>query len=313
MRSFAVIVASFLLMMFPAFSQPAASDGFSVLSFRRLEWDLDARSGSPVLDQNGKKTALIKVITNAEGLDFDVGVMGVAAVRQEVGEVWVYVPEKVRKITIRHKDYGVIRDYIFPEPIESAVTYEMVLRTPAPKKEVVVRDSIVYLPSPVDSSSLRRRHRTPSGFSVSAVFSAPEYSGGLFLVWEKYSLGCYLKAMSDFRKQEYEYGCMSDGTADYGYIWTTGRSAVSRRNLTTGLVFRACGWLGVYAGAGYGSRVLCWEDSAGTWAKVSDSSYTGVAADAGVRLHWRRLCFSAGISTICFRTTSADLSLGFTF
>ena len=140
-----VIVAAFLLMAFPAFAQTVASDEFSVQSFRRLEWDLDARSGSPVLDQNGKKSALIKVITNAEGLDFDVGVMGVAAVRQEVGEVWVYVPEKVRKITIRHKDYGVIRDYIFPEPVESAVTYEMVLRTPAPEKEVIVKDSIVYV------------------------------------------------------------------------------------------------------------------------------------------------------------------------
>lgn len=313
MRFPTVIVAAFFLMAFPAFAQTMASDEFSVQSFRRLEWDLDARSGSPVLDQNGKKSALIKVITNAEGLDFDVGVMGVAAVRQEVGEVWVYVPEKVRKITIRHKDYGVIRDYIFPEPVESAVTYEMVLRTPAPEKEVIVKDSIVYVPSSVDSSSLHRRLREPAGVSVSAVFSLPEYSGGLFFAWERYRFGCYLKAMSDFHARKHEYNCKSDGTAESGYVWTTGRSSVSRFNVTTGIVFRTCGWLGVYAGAGYGSRVLRWEDSTGVWAKVEDCSYAGIAVDAGVRFHWRRLCLSAGMSSVCFRTLSADLSVGFMF
>ena len=312
MRSLAVALAAFLLMALPAFSQSASSDDFSVQSFRRLEWDLDARSGSPVLDQNGKKTALIKVITNAEGLNFDVGVMGVAAVRQEIGEVWVYVPEKVRKITIRHKDYGVIRDYLFPEPIESAVTYEIVLRTPSAEKEVIVRDSIVYLPSPVDSMSLPRL-RVPVGVSISAVLSLPEYSGGLFLAWEKHRFGCYVKAVSDFNKSEYEYSCMSDGTTEGGYIWTTGRSVVSRLNVTTGVTMCVCKWLSVYAGAGYGSRLLLWEDSTGVWAKVSDISYIGVAADAGVRFHLRRICLSAGVSTVCFRTMSADISLGFSF
>lgn len=161
-----------LFFVFYAAAQSSGDGEFSVQSFRSLEWDLDARSGRPEKDQNGRKAALIKVITSAKGLDFDVGIMGVVAVRQEIGEVWVYVPEKVRKITVRHKDFGVIRDYVFPEPIESAVTYEMVLRTPAPsvEKEVIVRDSIVYLPFPVDSSSVGTvRRREPIGLSVSGI------------------------------------------------------------------------------------------------------------------------------------------------
>lgn len=71
-----------------------------------------------MLDQNSRKAALIKVVIPEAGFDFDVGVMGVVSVRQEVGEVWVYVPEGVRKITVRHQTYGVIRDYEFGCPIE---------------------------------------------------------------------------------------------------------------------------------------------------------------------------------------------------
>lgn len=302
-------------------SAQTSRDGeFSVQSFRRLEWDLDARSGRPVKDQNGRKAALIKVITSAEDLDFDVGVMGVAAVRREVGETWVYVPEKVLKITVKHKDFGVIRDYVFPEPIESAVTYEMVLRTPAsrPEKEIIVRDSIVYLPSPADSSSAAARRREPIGLAVSGIFAIPDYSGGLMFSWEKYRWGCYLKAVSNFRSSASAYDCLSDGTTadgttSDGYIWTSGRSRVSRISVTTGAVFRVCGWLSLYAGAGYGSRTLLWEDSSLYWARVSDRSPRGLAAEIGLQFRLRRIRLSAGISTAAFRTCDGEIGLGFCF
>lgn len=301
---------------FPLSAQSSRDGDFSVQSFRRLEWDLDARSGRPLKDQNGRKAALIKVITSAEDMDFDVGVMGVVAVRREVGETWVYVPEKVLKITVRHKDFGVIRDYVFPEPIESAVTYEMVLRTPAPQpeKEIIVRDSIVYLPSPADSSSsAATRRREAIGLAVSGIFAVPDCSGGLMFSWEKYRWGCYLKAVSNFRSSASAYDCRSDGTTDGGYIWTSGRSRVSRLSVTTGVVFRVCGWLSIYAGAGYGGRTLLWEDSSLYWARVSDRSPSGVAAETGLQFRLRRIRLSAGISTVAFRTCDGEFGLGFCF
>lgn len=305
------------VLLFFSIGLSAQDSGFSVQSFRRLEWDLEARSTSPVRDQNGKKAALIKVITSAEGLDFDVGLMGVAAVRQEVGEVWVYVPEHVRKITVRHQDFGVIRDYVFPEPIESAVTYEMVLKTPPPvEKEIIVRDSIVYLPSPADSADVAgmRRRREPVGLAVFAVAAFPEYSGGLMLGWETYRFGAYVKAVSNFTPWASAYSCLSDGTADGGYIWTTGRSRVSRLSVTSGMLYRPCGWLVLYAGAGYGSRTLLWEDSAHEWARVSDRSCKGTAADIGLYFRIRRrFRVGAGFSTVAFRTADAEISVGFCF
>ncbi len=311
-----LLAAAMLLGIFPATAQTARDGDFSVRSFRRLEWDLDARSNNPVRDQNGRKAALIKVITTAEGLDFDVGVMGIVAVRQEVGEVWVYVPEKVMRITVRHKDFGVIRDYLFPEPIESAATYEMVLKTPvspAVEKEIIVRDSIVYLPSPADSSSAITRRRVPVGLAVSGVFAFPECSGGLMLGWEKYRWGCYVKAVSNFRSSASAYDCLSDGTTSDGYIWTSGRSRVSRLSITTGLIFRTCDWLSLYTGVGYGSRTLLWEDSSLYWSRVSDRSPRGVAADFGLQFRLRRLRLTAGLSTTAFRTIDGEIAIGFCF
>lgn len=316
LRRRGIFLLSAALMFFLSLDLSAqeTEGSFSVQSFRPLEWDLDARSTKPMRDQNGKKAALIKVITSAEDLDFDVGLMGVVAVKREVGETWVYVPEHVRKITIRHKDFGVIRDYVFPEPIESAVTYEMVLKTPpVVEKEIIVRDSIIYMPSPADSAALSKARRKPVGMSVSAVAMFPEYSGGLMVAWEKYRFGAYVKAVSNFRDSGSSYNCLSDGTTAEGYIWTSGRSRVSRLGVTAGLVFRTCPWLSLYAGAGYGDRTLLWEDSSQNWAKVSDRSYRGVSADLGLQLRLWRFRIGAGISTTAFRTADAVVSVGFCF
>ncbi len=102
----------------------------AVTSFKLSETDLTANlQGTTVLDQNGEKCALIKVVTVAKGLTFDVGVLGVRKVdTSHTGEIWVYVPYGVRKITISHPQYGQIRDYVVPENIEKARTYVMQLK-----------------------------------------------------------------------------------------------------------------------------------------------------------------------------------------
>lgn len=87
MKRFAVIFI--LLLAAVSASAQTDSSGFFVQSFKKLEWDLDARSNYPELDQNNRKAALIKVVIPEAGFDFDVGVMGVVGVRQEVGEIWV--------------------------------------------------------------------------------------------------------------------------------------------------------------------------------------------------------------------------------
>ena len=73
MKRFAVIFI--LLLAAVSASAQTDSSGFFVQSFKKLEWDLDARSNYPELDQNNRKAALIKVVIPEAGFDFVGGVL----------------------------------------------------------------------------------------------------------------------------------------------------------------------------------------------------------------------------------------------
>ena len=101
---------------------------FSVKDFFLAENDLTANTpGSIVTDQNGYVCALIKVETTLDDYSFDVGSLGITKTLRQGGEIWVYVPYGVRRITISHPKMGVIRDFVFPFNIESGRTYIMKL------------------------------------------------------------------------------------------------------------------------------------------------------------------------------------------
>ena len=130
----------FLLLLVCSVSALSAQN-ISVSSFRLLENDLTANThGTMEKDQNGEVAALIKIVTPEQGFTFDGGMVGITKVKQEVGEVWVYVPRGIKKITIKHQLLGVLRDYYFPIPIEKARTYEMTLITG--KVETIVTRSV---------------------------------------------------------------------------------------------------------------------------------------------------------------------------
>lgn len=106
------------------------AQSINVSSFKLLENDLDANTAGTIeKDQNGEVAALIKVVTTQTGFTFDGGALGVVKTIQKPGEIWVYVPRGLKKITISHPQLGVLRDYYLPIAVASARTYEMVLLT----------------------------------------------------------------------------------------------------------------------------------------------------------------------------------------
>lgn len=98
-----------------------------VASFERFDNDMTARVKAPVIDQNGRKTALIKIETPLRGLVVEGGMLGITETRQETGELWVYLPHGTVRFTLKHNDFGVLRNYEFPEPIVEATTYVLKL------------------------------------------------------------------------------------------------------------------------------------------------------------------------------------------
>lgn len=81
----------------------AVAQTMSVAGFEERPMDMDARVTYPVTDPNGQTCALIKVETTQTGFGFDTGVIQVVKTEQKIGEVWVYVQPRVKKITIMHQ------------------------------------------------------------------------------------------------------------------------------------------------------------------------------------------------------------------
>lgn len=125
------------------------------------------------------------------------------------------------------------------------------------------------------------------------IFPTPSY--GAMAVMTLRGIGAYANYRSDFRKNEYSYTCTSEGDTEYGRIWATGESRVSRTVATAGLAMWTSRRFGFYAGAGLSSSTRCWEDISGEWAKVEDKSYRGVAADGGILLTFKPMALSVGV------------------
>ena len=109
--------------------------GITVKSFEETT-DLDARVHFPLNDFNGKKSALVKIVTTEGDFTFDNGTLGIvkAIHKPELAEWWIYMPEKTMKLKIMHPVYGQLRDsdagfYWFPNPLKAATTYRMELTT----------------------------------------------------------------------------------------------------------------------------------------------------------------------------------------
>lgn len=109
----------------------------SVVEFCSDETDLTANTtGTIVLDQNGDKCALIKIETTEFGFSFDVGSLGVVKTEQHTGEVWLYIPEGVKRISISHPKLEKIRDYDLGMSVKKARTYIMKLNVQKPVTDI---------------------------------------------------------------------------------------------------------------------------------------------------------------------------------
>lgn len=119
---------TFLFLLFTNFDLSAQE--FSIKGIEKLPTDMDARVNFARKDQNGKTCAIIKIATPLTGFSFDTGTLSVQYVVEKTGEIWVYVQPGVKKITIAHQTYGVVREWDIPIKIEEACSYALTLNTP---------------------------------------------------------------------------------------------------------------------------------------------------------------------------------------
>jgi hypothetical protein len=132
----------------------AVSAQIGVKSFRKLENDMTARIDAPLSDQNGDICAIIKIVTTHTGFTFDCGQIGIVKIVHKPSEIWIYVPYGAKRISISHPLLGMLRDYLFPQPIERATVYELVLisgTVVTTVQETIVSQWLVITPYPPDA------------------------------------------------------------------------------------------------------------------------------------------------------------------
>ena len=144
-----------------------------------------------------------------------------------------------------------------------------------------------------------------------AEFAVPDFSYGLRSGVMGRRFGGYASFRSNFVVGSASYECTSEGTLDIGgNFWASGDERVSNMTVSAGVLCKVADCLDVYAGAGYGRRLLHWQDIDGDWAEVSDWSLRGAAYETGLLLSFGRFTLSAGVSTILFRSFSMTFGVG---
>lgn len=99
---------------------------FRITKFQENLLDLTAARVA-VKDKNGDICALIKFSVRDNKFTFEPN-MGIVKTEQKVGETWLYVPSQTKRITIRHPQLGVLRDFVIPVNIEQKTVYEAELQ-----------------------------------------------------------------------------------------------------------------------------------------------------------------------------------------
>ena len=286
----------------------AEAQDFKVKSFRLLQNDITAWV-NPVKDLNDEACALVKVVGDA---DFAFSSpLGIVARRNEVGEIWIYLPKGTTHLTIKHPRWGVLRDFRFPNPLESRLTYELIVEGPPEKEEASPFPKVRHRPlagiwnewrEPVMTTSpVGKQRGIPPVYFLLATCGIQEHeqAPGLMVGLMKRH-GIYVHGQTNFRHLPTQGECDEEGRlageeavpyyepgADHG-LWT----------LTAGGIHRLFGLWHVYEGIGYGERKTVWETREGLRVRNTDYSVKGFAAEVGCLVECRRWTFAAGVVTI---------------
>lgn len=156
-----------------------------------------------------------------------------------------------------------------------------------------------------------------TGFlALAQVSPVPDMSFGLSLGFLRCSTGAYVSFLSNFKSKSASIDCLSDGTSSGNPVWVSGRQEKTKMMVTAGGIFRVAENVSLLAGAGYGSRKLFWENSSGDWMRVTDRSYSGIAAEAGFLFTLGlkdSFCISAKAGTIAFKYLDLTIGIGYRF
>ncbi len=285
-----VVMLAFLLL--PIFLL-AQEKRLFVRSFDVNPLELRAKT-APVYDQNHQPSAMISIfLSSVDSVHFAGNIIGEPM--HNPGEWIVFMPANSEWMDILVDGCEALH-YVFPsdKPLKSAYGYTLYLDI-----SILESESIRTLILPT-----LQYH--PSHISYGLMLGLCKKNGG------------YIHVVSDFhRLPKLGYSCSGDGTVEGQTAWFTGASRKSRFAITGGYLRQIADPFYLYAGCGYGSRVLAWEMYSGPndyqYARVTTHSYTGIEAECGILFRMHALVLSAGVRTNQFKYFETCAGLGVLF
>lgn len=292
----------------------AMAQQFEVKKFSRLPNDVGAFI-YPVKDLNGEACAVVKVEA-PEDFAFSTP-LGIVKRKDDVGEILLYLPKGSKMLTIKHPQWGVLRDYRFPEPLESHVTYQLTLNLPQ-QSLAVTHDTIVLTKTVTDTIAIKAtKPKVPlrTHIIVTSAFHNGGPSFGLMAVLMR-RMGVFVHLQSDFGSTGKTVAhCDKDGYTDSeGTLpYYTGATRDANYTVTAGLTQSLGGKAALFCGAGYGSTRTAWqlaESEGGGYAVNDGLTHKGLAAEAGGIITFGRLSVSASIITVAGKQWQGTIGIG---
>lgn len=313
------------MLLFSLCQLPMSAQQFHVKAFRQLPNDITAYI-HPVRDLNQDACALIKVVGTS---DFAFSTpLGIVKRQNDVGEIWLYIPHGSLQLTIKHPQWGVLRDYRFPVAIESRMTYELIIGTPIVASQPVIPpidnrpllpDTACHRPSslPFQATPRPKRPRERLQTLLLANVGIGNYNPSFGIragVMRRH--GAYLLLQSDLRSLPDTQGeCTRTGILpdEAGTPYYTGHTEEGRCQLLAGGIHRLWKELCLYEGIGYGKRTVAWETAEGKLLRNTAYSSQGVSMEAGGIYRFRKFVLSAGVLTIAAKHWEATVGFGVHF
>lgn len=297
---------------------PAPADStFSVESFRQLKTDVSAFIDA-VRDLNGEACALVKVVA-PQDFAFS-SPLGIVKRRDEVGEIWLYLPKGTKTLTLKHPRWGVLRDYPLGMKLESRMTYEMRLRLPQMPTTIVEKhDTVVYTKTVVDTVTVAPVKRVVQlhGYTLlTASMHTDGPSWGVMLALMRRH-GGYIHVSTNLHSSPTTKGTCDRngymaGIADHKPYYT-GSTQTAEYAFTAGLIHRMGSHLNIFEGIGYGKQTTSWqlaESEGGGWLRNDGLTHNGVSAELGCIVQIGKLSISASALTIAGKQWQGCIGVG---
>lgn len=304
----------FLLILWFFLPIQMKAQDFSVASFRSLPNDVSAFI-HPERDLNDEACALIKVVAPSH-FAFSTP-LGIVKRKDEVGEIWLYLPKGTKLLTIKHPEWGVMRDYHLGKPLESRMTYELKLNLPKPEV-TEIHDTITQVKTVVDTVTIQKtRPKMPLRLYALATLAlhedGPSY-GIFFAMMHRH--GFFLHASSNLKSIGSTVGnCDKEGYTPGNSIkpYYTGETRHSNYTLTAGAIHHLIQGVCLFEGIGYGRAATAWEQtqSEGGGYLLNDGlTHKGMAAELGVLASFGKLTISASALTIAGKQWQGCVGIG---